>query len=164
MMLHQRCFRGSLRSRAPTVPVSPCTQSVRGRQCVRTRRRAVGMSDLGHHRAAERADPVDARLRAFAATTPSRLDVPLSEAYSRSGGGGELLAAVRALLALGGVSIGPPGPRDYVVLLRGMPVAPWMRLRPAADVWGTWVHQPGEIWPGLRGIPASTPAAPAPAA
>ncbi len=119
------------------------------------------MSDLGHHRAAERADPVDARLRAFAATTPSRLDVPLSEAYSRSGGGGELLAAVRALLALGGVSIGPPGPRDYVVLLRGMPVAPWMRLRPAADVWGTWLQRLEELWLEWRELLAAPPS-PAP--
>jgi hypothetical protein len=86
------------------------------------------------------------RLRSFAARTPLRLDVPLSEAYARAGGGGELLAAVRAVLSRAGVTLSPPGPRDYVLLLRGVPVAPWIPLRPAAEVWAAWLQRLKELW------------------
>lgn len=33
----------------------------------------------------------------------------------------------------------PPGRHDHVIFLRGLPVAPWMQLRPWAEVWGVWL-------------------------
>lgn len=57
-----------------------------------------------------------------------------------------LRAAIQALLAYRGIPIAPPGPRDLVVLLRGMPVAPWVPLRAASDVWATWLRQLERLW------------------
>lgn len=51
-----------------------------------------------------------------------------------------------AQLARSGVQITTPGPRDLVVLLRGMPVAPWIPLRATADVWATWLGQLERLW------------------
>ncbi len=34
-----------------------------------------------------------------------------------------------------------PGRHDHVIFLRGLPVAPWMRVRPWVDVWAVWLVQ-----------------------
>lgn len=55
-------------------------------------------------------------------------------------------AVIATQLVRGGVRIAPPGPHDLIVLLRGMPVAPWIPLRAAADVWATWLGQLERLW------------------
>jgi hypothetical protein len=62
--------------------------------------------------------------------------------------GEHLRAAVRALLAPGGMTVMPPGPQDYVIMLRGVPVAPWIPRRPVADVWGAWLRYLEELCAG----------------
>jgi hypothetical protein len=128
-------------------------------EMVRMRRHAE--RPTGHARRSGEAGPagVDQRLRTFAATTPSRLDVPLAEAYARAGAGGELLAAVRALLARGAISIPPPGPDDHVLLLRGVPVAPWIPLRPPAAAWAAWLRRLEELCVEWAGLASDAPVA-----
>jgi hypothetical protein len=58
----------------------------------------------------------------------------------------DLRAAIRGLLARAGMLFAPPGPDDYVLLVRGMPVAPWIPLRPVADVWQTWLGRLEALW------------------
>ncbi|HEV2236554.1 MAG TPA: hypothetical protein VGR57_07820 [Ktedonobacterales bacterium] len=41
---------------------------------------------------------------------------------------------------------GAPGPADHIILVRGMPVAPWMRLLPMEDVWATWLTGLRMLW------------------
>lgn len=70
---------------------------------------------------------------------PSALgDAPGPDLGQQSGE--HLRAAVRALLAPGGMTVVPPGPQDYVIMMRGVPVAPWIPRRPVADVWGAWLR------------------------
>jgi hypothetical protein len=37
------------------------------------------------------------------------------------------------------VRLPPPGRHDHVIFLRGLPIAPWMTVRPWADVWVVWL-------------------------
>jgi hypothetical protein len=49
-------------------------------------------------------------------------------------------ATVRAAWQGGALEWRAPGPADHVVFVRGMPVAPWMRLKPMEDVWAAWLR------------------------
>ncbi len=60
--------------------------------------------------------------------------------------GSDFTVAVRTLLAQAGVTIAPPGPRDYVLLVRGVPVAPWIPLRPAGEVWSAWLRRLEDLY------------------
>lgn len=65
---------------------------------------------------------------------------------SQPAGDRRLMADVRAKLARNGVVFTSPGPSDHVLLLRGMPVVPWVTLRPAAEVWSVWLQRLRELW------------------
>lgn len=41
-----------------------------------------------------------------------------------------------------------PGPDDYIIMLRGVPVAPWIPRRPVAEVWGAWLRQLEDLCTG----------------
>jgi pimeloyl-ACP methyl ester carboxylesterase len=60
--------------------------------------------------------------------------------------GEELRTVVHMALTRLGMTLSPPGPRDYVLLLRGMPVAPWVPPRPGTEVWGTWLRWLEQLW------------------
>jgi hypothetical protein len=53
-----------------------------------------------------------------------------------------------------GALLPPPSIQDHVVFLRGLPVAPWIPLRPAAEVWTAWLARLRELF-----LEAQTPAA-----
>jgi hypothetical protein len=69
---------------------------------------------------------------------------------------------VRTLLARAGVTIAPPGPRDYVLLVRGVPVAPWIPLRPASEVWSAWLRRLEDLYAAWSFAPGAAPVAPSP--
>ncbi|HEY7832380.1 MAG TPA: hypothetical protein VIG30_02340 [Ktedonobacterales bacterium] len=97
--------------------------------------------------------PVDEPLATPGAPAAGAPDAPAPLAAS------PMVPAILALLASRGLRIVPPGPRDLVVLLRGMPVAPWVPLRAASDVWAAWLAQLERLWTQwiadpLQAIPA----------
>ncbi|HEY7983961.1 MAG TPA: hypothetical protein VID73_07335 [Ktedonobacterales bacterium] len=55
-------------------------------------------------------------------------------------------AAIRAAGQRAGWEPAAPRPADHVILVRGMPVAPWMRLRPMEDVWVAWLNGLRVLW------------------
>lgn len=84
--------------------------------------------------------------RTLAPTNAAIVDVSPSGAAMTGGDGGDLRTTLRALFARAGMTITPPGPRDYVLLIRGVPVAPWIPLRPAVEVWGVWLRQLEQLY------------------
>lgn len=74
----------------------------------------------------------------------------------------ELRTVVRVALQRLDMTLSPPGPRDYVLLLRGVPVAPWVPPRPGTEVWGTWLRWLEQLWTEWNGSAAPQPDHPAP--
>lgn len=51
----------------------------------------------------------------------------------------DLLALIHGILDAENITSVSPSPDDHVVFLRGVPIAPWIHLRPADEVWRLWL-------------------------
>jgi hypothetical protein len=79
------------------------------------------------------------RHEARAGVTSTTITRPAVRAVVAQDGAAAVYATVLAAWRRGDLEWRAPGPTDHVVLVRGMPVAPWMRLKPMEDVWAAWL-------------------------
>lgn len=86
-----------------------------------------------------------------AVSTPVKIPPTQPLATARGEGDGRLQAIVRAALGRLDMTIEAPAPGDYVLLLRGVPVAPWIPARPGIEVWGTWLRWLERRWAKWNG-------------
>jgi hypothetical protein len=75
-------------------------------------------------------------------------------------GGGDLRQVVATLLGRAGTTSAAPGPTDHVILLRGLPVVPWINLKPPEVVWGAWLQRLAALYAEWRALPAAAESQP----
>jgi pimeloyl-ACP methyl ester carboxylesterase len=69
----------------------------------------------------------------------------------------DLQTLIRRILADEDVAPVCPAPSDHVVFLRGVPVAPWIQLRPADVVWRLWLERLQELSRSWSREPSKSP-------
>jgi pimeloyl-ACP methyl ester carboxylesterase len=65
--------------------------------------------------------------------------------------------ALRGALAPDNITMPVPRPDEHVVLVRGVPVVPWIPLRAAEVVWSAWLDRLHALWKSWAPTPGVTP-------
>lgn len=76
---------------------------------------------------------------------------PFPEELRRTGDP-RLEHALTAVLAEAGLPMATPKPSDHIVLLRGVPVVPGMRLSPPTLLWDVWLSRLQTLFLAWRGV------------